>query len=56
MITRATSNGNQTINSPKAIVKSGNAANIMKWGMKEVVGFLIETLGGSRQNEIESLV
>ena len=55
-MTRATTNGNQTINSPKAIVKSGNSANIMKWGMKEVVGFLVETLGGSRQNEIESLV
>jgi hypothetical protein len=55
-MTRATTNGNQTINSPKAIVKSGSGANIMKWGIKEVVGFLTETLGDSRQNEMEGLV
>jgi hypothetical protein len=56
MMTRATTNGNQTINSPKAINKSDSGANIMKWGIKEVVGFLVETLGGLRQNDIESLV
>jgi len=38
------------------MVKSGNGANIMKWGVKEVVCFLVETLGDSRQNEIENLV